>query len=185
MALGLHIHQGRVGPVSGCPQGGETCSEEDHRRSAWRNHVPSTSLISPHMSCLVASSSDAIGASLGVSAELWDTCHLDCRSRMQLLPKLSSSWSIPCWQGAWFGWGSPHIVSEVTWGRPRTLAQGVWAQGAILSLPRMADAHLPGVERGLPAPSTLGEEVGNSQDVLTLSSPPAHLNGSVPDTRFT
>lgn len=31
----------------------------------------------------------------------------------------------------------------------------------------------------------LGEGVGNSQDMLTLFSPHVHLNGSMPDTRFT
>ena len=77
-------------------------------------HVPSMRLISPHMSRLVASSSDAPGAPLGASAELWDVCHLNPRSEMQLVPKFSSSWPMPRWQGPWFGWDYPHTVSEVT-----------------------------------------------------------------------
>lgn len=63
---------------------------------------------------LVASSSDTIGSSLRASAELRDMHNYKFRSGMQLVPKLSSSWPMPCWQGAWFGWGYPQTVSEVT-----------------------------------------------------------------------
>lgn len=37
-----------VEAVSGVPKDGETHSEEDDRRSVWRNHVCSTRQISPH-----------------------------------------------------------------------------------------------------------------------------------------
>lgn len=68
-------------------------------------------LISPHTFYLVASSSDTLES---LSSQLWDMLNYKSRSGMQLVPKLSSSWPMPCWQGAWFGWGYPQTVSEVT-----------------------------------------------------------------------